>query len=148
MSMVDCHQKSYGYVPLAKQQYLVFPQVHDLSSLSQFLDNWSNIRDGFHLMKLDLSPIRQSLITPTTFVSVLSQHIMQGISVFIIFEYFYSVFWFGELLIHHVHIKYTCLCYVFPFCLFQKTSLNLLSSHYLYVFTEGQSLKSMSSNTS
>lgn len=50
-------------------------------------------------MKLELNQMRKWLITPTTFVSVLNQYIMQGMSVFIIFEYFYSVFWYGELLI-------------------------------------------------
>lgn len=88
-------------------------------------------------MKLELNQIRKWLITPTTFVSVLNQYIMQGMSVFIIFEYFYSVFWYGELLI----IMFTLSIYDFPmlfiFFVLVDSLLNLLSSHYLYVFTEG-----------
>lgn len=88
-------------------------------------------------MKLELSQIRKWLITPTTFVSVLNQYIMQGMSVFIIFEYFYSVFWYGELLIIMFTLSIYDFAMLFIFFVLVDSLLNLLSSHYLYVFTEG-----------
>lgn len=88
-------------------------------------------------MKLELNQIRKWLITPTTFVSVLNQYIMQGMSVFIIFEYFYSVFWYGELLIIMFTLSIYDFAMLFVFFVLVDSLLNLLSSHYLYVFTEG-----------
>lgn len=62
---------------------------------------------------------------------------MQGMSVFIIFEYFYSVFWYGELLIIMFTLSIYDFAMLFVFFVLVDSLLNLLSSHYLYVFTEG-----------